>query len=228
MNEQPEALRLADWLGDQYDKTGNCEAAADTLHALYVENELLRNIARLYDQLRVVIDRGRESITHDVAVEAVRLLHAENDLLRQQHLEAHRNSSTIFAALVEISLLTHLGGEVADYGDVVDAVRRLKEENERLHQINQSHEMKLSVRGDEIQIEDLRLAHAELRERNAELLEALKRAHTWLQGSEPGRAQYLGEVIARAEGDARAKEQRDGVNGPVVRCGGQQLARRKA
>jgi hypothetical protein len=33
-----------------------------------------------------------------------------------------------------------------------------------------------------------------------ELLEALKHAHTWLQGSEPGRAQYLGEIIAKAEG----------------------------
>ena len=52
-------------------------------------------------------------------------------------------------------------------------LRRLHAENERLHQINQSHEMKLSVRGYEIQIEDLMLAHAELRERNAELLEAL-------------------------------------------------------
>jgi cell division septum initiation protein DivIVA len=34
---------------------------------------------------------------------------------------------------------------------------------------------------------------------NRELLEALKHAHTWLQGSEPGRAQYLGEIIAKAE-----------------------------
>jgi len=34
---------------------------------------------------------------------------------------------------------------------------------------------------------------------NRELLKALKHAHTWLQGSEPGRAQYLGEVIAKAE-----------------------------
>jgi hypothetical protein len=80
-------------------------------------------------------------------------------------------------------------------------LRRLHAENERLHQINQSHEMKLSVRGYEIQIEDLKLAHAELRKMNGELLEALKRAHTWLQGSEPGRAQYLGEVIAKAEGE---------------------------
>ena len=36
-----------------------------------------------------------------------------------------------------------------------------------------------------------------------ELLEALKSAHTWLQGSEPGRAQYLGEVIAKAEGEPK-------------------------
>jgi hypothetical protein len=48
-----------------------------------------------------------------------------------------------------------------------------------------------------------REAAAELRRLaavNQELLEALKHAHTWLQGSEPGRAQYLGEVIAKVEG----------------------------
>jgi hypothetical protein len=65
---------------------------------------------------------------HDEAAAELRRLHAENKTLRKQHLEAHRNSSTIFAALVEISLLTHLGGEVAEYGDVVDAVRRLRKE----------------------------------------------------------------------------------------------------
>jgi hypothetical protein len=51
-----------------------------------------------------------------------------------------------------------------------------------------------------------RQAAAELRRLhalNGELLEALKRAHTWLQGSEPGRAQYLGEVIAKAEGEPK-------------------------
>lgn len=37
-------------------------------------------------------------------------------------------------------------------------LRRLHTENERLHQINQAHEMKLSVRGYEIQIEDLKAA----------------------------------------------------------------------
>jgi hypothetical protein len=53
-------------------------------------------------------------------------------------------------------------------------LRRLHAKNKRLHQINQSHEMKLSVRGYEIQIDDLRLAHAELHALNGELLEALR------------------------------------------------------
>jgi len=43
-------------------------------------------------------------------------------------------------------------------------LRRLHGENERLHQINQSHEMKLSVRGYEIQIADLKAVNQELRE----------------------------------------------------------------
>ena len=41
-------------------------------------------------------------------------------------------------------------------------LRRLHAENERLHQINQSHEMKLSVRGYEIQIADLEAQRGEL------------------------------------------------------------------
>jgi hypothetical protein len=41
-------------------------------------------------------------------------------------------------------------------------LRRLVAENERLHQINQSHEMKLSVRGYEIQIADLKAANVKL------------------------------------------------------------------
>ena len=77
---------------------------------------------------------------------------------------------------------------------VASELRRLVAENERLHQINQSREMKLSVRGYEIQIEDLRLAHAELRKRNAELLEALKRI------ADPRNIHFAGDaqVVARA------------------------------
>ena len=81
-------------------------------------------------------------------------------------------------------------------------LRRLVAENERLHQINQSHEMKLSVRGYEIQIADLRLAHAELRERNAELLEALKRIADPRNIHFAGDAQVVARaVIAKAEGE---------------------------
>lgn len=39
--------------------------------------------------------------------------------------------------------------------DAAAELRRLHAENERLHQINKSHEMKLSVRGYEIRIADL-------------------------------------------------------------------------
>lgn len=80
-------------------------------------------------------------------------------------------------------------------------LRRLHTENERLHQINQSHEMKLSVRGYEIQIEDLRLAHAELRERNAELLEALKRIKETRVFVGAIAQEMMDAAIARAEGD---------------------------
>jgi hypothetical protein len=69
--------------------------------------------------------------------------------------------------------LERLGQDsVGNYGMPICAeaaaeLRRLHGENERLHQINQSHEMKLSVRGYEIQIADLKAV-------NQELLEALK------------------------------------------------------
>ncbi len=85
-------------------------------------------------------------------------------------------------------------------------LRRLHDENERLHQINWSHEVKLSVRGYEIQIEDLRAV-------NAELLEALKLAlyaHGVVLLSDPpqeawkvyGVEQKARAAIAKAEGQA--------------------------
>jgi hypothetical protein len=101
-------------------------------------------------------------------------------------------------------------GKPTHHREAAAELRRLHAENERLHQINQSHEMKLSVRGYEIQIEDLRLAHAELRERNAELLEALKMGYAdtmdyiqrnHLSGAENNRWLVLARAaIAKAEG----------------------------
>jgi hypothetical protein len=58
------------------------------------------------------------------AAELIRLS-AENETLRQQHLAAHNNSAALMGALTQVSLLTDLGGEVAEYADVVEAVRWL-------------------------------------------------------------------------------------------------------
>jgi len=55
----------------------------------------------------------------------------QTEALRQL-LDAHNNSATLLGALTQISLLTHLGGEVADYEDVVEAVRRLHAVNGEL------------------------------------------------------------------------------------------------
>jgi hypothetical protein len=48
MTEQPEALRLADWLEDQYDPTHNQEEAAAELRRLHALNaELLEALRRI-------------------------------------------------------------------------------------------------------------------------------------------------------------------------------------
>ena len=62
-----------------------------------------------------------------------------------------------------LRLANELGGVSDALADEAAAeLRRLVAENERLHQINQSHEMKLSVRGYEIQIADLKAVNQEL------------------------------------------------------------------
>jgi hypothetical protein len=53
------------------------------------------------------------------------------DALRKA-LEQPEQEPVAFDALVAISLLTHLGGEVAEYADVVEAVRRLSTVNGEL------------------------------------------------------------------------------------------------
>jgi hypothetical protein len=76
-----------------------------------------------------------------------------------------------------------LADELADYSEgpytavvleqAAAELRRLHAENERLHQINQSHEMKLSVRGYEIQIEDLKAVNGELLVALRDLVDAI-------------------------------------------------------
>ena len=112
----------------------------------------------------------------------------------------------------------HISGVTAQ--SAADELRRLSAENERLHQINQSHEMKLSVRGHELQIGDLKAANQELtnnlekkssaiqriwkerdelRKMNGELLEALTalcESHSRFSGGVWDKARA---AIARAE-----------------------------
>ena len=142
----------------------------------------------------------RTATAVDAAAELLRL-HDENEMLRQQHLEAHRNSSTIFAALVEISLLTHLGGEVAEYGDVVEAVRRLHAENERLKRT-----LAASCDEERSQLWEAgpgggcaRALDAELK--CAELLEALKEIYEWTQYKDTPWAVKARAAIAKATGE---------------------------
>jgi hypothetical protein len=85
--------------------------------------------------------------------------------------------------------------------DAAAELRRLVAENERLHQINQSHEMKLSVRGYEIQIADLKAV-------NRELLTLLKDwVESFVDCIEGGEADEMvaatRAAIAKAEGEQR-------------------------
>jgi hypothetical protein len=51
------------------------------------------------------------------------------------HPPRRESEPAAFDALVAISLLTHLGGEVAEYADVVEAVRRLHALNGELLEV---------------------------------------------------------------------------------------------
>ena len=75
---------------------------------------------RLADVLDHVELRPSDYKDVDKAAAELRRLHAENEKLRKQRDE-------IFTALMEISMYTHLGGEVAEYGDVVEAVRQMRD-----------------------------------------------------------------------------------------------------
>ena len=96
---------------------------------------------------RIVTDiNGRKHITNE-------------PLLRSSHRETVSNQPEA------LRLANVLDNDVIPENSNREAaaeLRRLHAENERLHQINQAHEMKLSVRGYEIQIEDLKAAYKEL------------------------------------------------------------------
>jgi hypothetical protein len=107
---------------------------------------------RLADRLEANFIRTQTEL--DTAAELLRL-HDENETLRQQRDE-------IFGALVQISLLTHLGGEVAEYGDVVDAVRRLHAVNaELLEALKRIKETRVFVGAIAQEMMDAAIARAE-------------------------------------------------------------------
>lgn len=66
MADQPEALRLADWLEDQYDPTHNQEEAAAELRRLHAENERLTSLC--YDYLgQITALRAAEQMSKQIA-----------------------------------------------------------------------------------------------------------------------------------------------------------------
>jgi hypothetical protein len=102
---------------------------------------------------------------------------------------------------LEAPLGTVISGEVDKRAAA--ELRRLHEENERLNQINQWHEMKLSVRGYVIQVDDLKAA-------NAELLEALKLAEAGLAD--------IGDADREPEDDLAWCERRAAEPLPIIRA----------
>lgn len=89
-------------------------------------------VARLREWMLIDDDLGsRDLRLWREAADEIERLRALGATLLEQHKQAHENSTKIFSALVDISALTPLGGEVADYADVVAAVRALRDDAER-------------------------------------------------------------------------------------------------
>lgn len=99
---------------------------------------------------RIVTDiNGRKHITNE-------------PLLRLSHRETVSNQPEALRLADALDPLIRNRLDNLTCATAAAELRRLHAENERLHQINQAHEMKLSVRGYEIQIEDLKAAYKEL------------------------------------------------------------------
>jgi hypothetical protein len=88
----------------------------------------------------------------------------DREALEQFTHPPRRETEPAFDALVAISLLTHLGGEVAEYADVVEAVRRLHALNGELLAA-----LKLAVRQND---HDMLMTGEELRDARAAIARA--------------------------------------------------------
>ena len=72
MNTQPEALRLAEWLEDQYDPTHNQEKAAAELRRLHAENEALRKELRMEQTISFRVQMQGYAAQRDALLEALK------------------------------------------------------------------------------------------------------------------------------------------------------------
>lgn len=67
--------------------------------------------------------------------------------LRKQTREANQSAANMISALTEISIFTHLGGEVAEYEDVVSAVIKLKQERDQFREELERERIRLAACG---------------------------------------------------------------------------------
>lgn len=99
--------------------------------------------------------------------------------------EALRLADALSAAIKQVDAdddVIHVARWFVEDADA--ELRRLSAENERLHQINQSHEMKLSVRGYEIQIADLEAQRDALLEALHAIVRRVNGAASYRMGSD--------------------------------------------
>lgn len=85
------------------------------------------------DRLRIACEvLGEERDAKDALIRRNLELHEMCNATQKRCDEAHAALSYAFHALVEISLLTSLGGEVDGYEKVVQSVREVVEERDKL------------------------------------------------------------------------------------------------
>lgn len=95
-----------------------------TINALLI-TDLTNRVAALQEENDTLREKFKTFEEYDC--DELKAAYALVDSLRTQHTEAQRCTSQIFSALLNISLLTALKGEVAEYEDVVEEVRRMRD-----------------------------------------------------------------------------------------------------